>query len=167
MTYLFMLYEKGENMSDINKDQITLNKNKRWWSKFGKWIITATCVAGGIVAIVLAVVFGGGVQVLLLKLIKRRQQKLQKLQQLHLQSLKDRFFKLSGTVAAEDFVNQGVFQDSAFIGDDLFDYLAGYSLIDQSRVFAKEGAKTEDGLASVDKVKALNPKKGIYQLRKK
>ena len=73
--------------------------------------------------------------------------------------LEGQIFKLSGTVAAEDFVNQGVFQDSAFIGDDLFDYLAGYSLIDQSRVFAKEGAKTEDGLASVDKVKALNPKK--------
>ena len=95
---------------------------------------------------------------LLLKLIKRRQQKLQKLQQLP-SKLEGQIFKLSGTVAAEDFVNQGVFQDSAFIGDDLFDYLAGYSLIDQSRVFAKEGAKTEDGLASVDKVKALNPKK--------
>ena len=95
---------------------------------------------------------------LLLKLIKRRQQKLQKLQQLP-SKLEGQIFKLSGTVAAEDFVNQGVFQDSAFIGDDLFDYLAGYSLIDQSRVSAKEGAKTEDGLASVDKVKALNPKK--------
>lgn len=31
--------------------------------------------------------------------------------------------------------------------------------MNQSRVFAKEVQRTEDGLASVDKVKALNPKK--------
>ena len=154
-----MLYEKGENMSDINKDQITLNKNKRWWSKFGKWIITAICVAGGIVAIVLAVVFGGGGSGAPAKTDKEETTETAETTTAAPSKLEGQIFKLSGTVAAEDFVNQGVFQDSAFIGDDLFDYLAGYSLIDQSRVFAKEGAKTEDGLASVDKVKALNPKK--------
>ena len=121
-------------MSDINKDQITLNKNKRWWSKFGKWIITAICVAGGIVAIVLAVVFGGGGSGAPAKTDKEETTETAETTTAAPSKLEGQIFKLSGTVAAEDFVNQGVFQDSAFIGDDLFDYLAGYSLIDQSRV---------------------------------
>ena len=37
--------------------------------------------------------------------------------------------------------------------------IAGYSLIDQSKSICQGRRKTEDGFASVDKVKALNPKR--------
>lgn len=145
-------------MSDHNKDSITLNKNKRWWSKFGKWIITAICVGGGVTAIVLASVFAGGGSGSASDTADGNVNETEETTTAP-EKKEGQIYKLSGNVTKEDFVTQAFYHDAAFIGDDLFDYLSGYSFIDKSRVFAAENARTENGAASIEKVKSLNPKK--------